>query len=180
MIEYFHYFDYLRAPAPASDHTSAPPKSFLVEHARVFAMATKYQADGLRQLAAHKFKETASKDWNHEDFAHTVHVVYTSTSDNIIELRQIVADTIHDHLEDLKDKEEVETVISGLGGLAYSLLKRRCRTLSCTREHGGDALPLVVQCLQSTCRHSFSICRQCHSGRRMVYCPFCGNNVSLP
>jgi hypothetical protein len=77
-------------------------------------MATKYEAKGLQPLAAHKFKETASMDWNHVDFAHTVHVVYTSTADNVQELCQIIADTIHDHLEDLKDKEEIEAVVSAL------------------------------------------------------------------
>jgi hypothetical protein len=60
MIEYFYHFDYLRAATQARSQAKAPD-AFFVEHARVFAMAIKYQAKGLRQLAAHNFKQAASK-----------------------------------------------------------------------------------------------------------------------
>ncbi|KAM0708098.1 hypothetical protein Q7P35_004747 [Cladosporium inversicolor] len=117
MVEYFYHFDYLRTAA-------ADGRPSLIKHAKVFAMAIKYQVDGLRALAAQKFKQAASTDWSSEDFAHVVHVVYASTPDHTQELREIVADTIYDHFNDLKDKEELEVVISGLGDLSYSLLRR--------------------------------------------------------
>lgn len=175
MIEFFYHFDYLRTPAPAS--TPATATSFLVEHARVFAMAIKYQIDGLRQLAAKKFKQTASVHWNHEDFAHAIHVVYTSTVDDVQELRAIVADTINDHLNDLQDKDEIEVVVSSLGGLAYSLLKRKNPPFCCARQHKGEGLHLV--CPTPSCAFSFDICKQCHRTRQVVYCPFCVHTIKL-
>jgi len=62
-------------------------------------MAIKYQADGLRRLAAKKFREAASVEWESEDFARVVHVVYTSTPDDAQELRSITADTTNDHFD---------------------------------------------------------------------------------
>lgn len=89
MIEYFYHFDYLRDLAAPS--TSATPDPFLIEHAKVFAMAVKHQADGLGQLAARKFEKAASIYWDHKDFAQAAHVVYTSTPDDVQDLRRAVA-----------------------------------------------------------------------------------------
>lgn len=74
MIEYFYHFDYLRTAAAVSSSVNRKP--FLIKHAKVFAIAIKYQADGLRALAVKKFKEAALTDWNSDDFAQVVRVVY--------------------------------------------------------------------------------------------------------
>lgn len=57
MIEYLYLFDYntqLSKETSASVLASSSPyaESYLIEHAKVFAMAVEYQADRLRQLAA--------------------------------------------------------------------------------------------------------------------------------
>lgn len=137
MIEYFYHFDYLRTAAAVSSSVNRKP--FLIKHAKVFAIAIKYQADGLRALAVKKFKEAALTDWNSDDFAQVVRVVYASTPDDVQELRVITADTIHDHFGDLKDKEDLEMVISGLGDLSYSLLRRTSSGFRCTKKHGRDS-----------------------------------------
>lgn len=178
MIEYFYYFDYLRTISAATSFTTGPTS--LIKHAKVFAMAIKYQADGLRALAIEKFKQAASTDWNSDDFAHVVHLVYTSTPDEVQELRAVVADTIHDHFSDLKDKEELETVISGLGDLAYSLFRRNSSAFRCTKGHRRDGTRKSCKCTYNGCGFDFDICQQCHASRGLACCPICGRLSYLP
>lgn len=95
-----------------------------MEHAKVFAMAVKYRVDRLRHLATLKFKEAVTTDWSHEDFAHTIHVVYNSTAEDVTELRETVADTVHSHFEELQKKPGVEVSIRSITALTYGLLTR--------------------------------------------------------
>lgn len=114
MMDYFYYFDY------ESQDSDTPLK----EHAQVFAMAVKYQVNGLRDLAATKFAEVVKKSWNTAEFPRAVHIVHHSTAEDTMQLRTIVADTLHEHFDDLKYQAEVETVVGTIPGLAYRLLKR--------------------------------------------------------
>jgi len=84
----------------------------------------KYQIDGLRDLAASKYKHVVTTCWNHEDFAHSVHVAFTSTVEEVTQLREIISDILHQHFDDLKDKAEIETVVCNIPRLAFALLKR--------------------------------------------------------
>lgn len=175
MIEYFYHFDYLRTAAAVS--SSGQPS--LIKHAKVFAMAIKYRVDGLRALAVQKFQHAAFNEWNSDDFAHVVHVVYTSTADHVQELREIVATTIYDHFSDLKDKKELEVVISGLGELSYSLLRRTSSAFRCTKGHKGEATRISCTCAHSACAFDFDLCRQCHARRGSAHCPICNRIVYL-
>jgi hypothetical protein len=178
MIEYFYHFDYPRTTSTAS--SSIVAKNPLIKHAKVFAMAIKYQVDGLRALAVKKFKEAASSDWNNDDFAQVVQVVYASTPDDVQELRTITADTIHDHFSVLKDKEDLEMVISGLGDLSYSLLRRTSSGFRCTKKHGRDGTRKSCKCDYTACGFDFDICLQCHASRGSACCPICGRLTKLP
>ena len=97
MVEYFYHFDYLRdteslpEPSQSSAPTARPPShGYIIEHAKAFAIAVKYQIDGLRDLAASKYKEAVTTCWNHEDFAHSVFVAFNSTVEEVTQLREII------------------------------------------------------------------------------------------
>jgi hypothetical protein len=177
MIEYFYHFDYLcdiaRAPSPPK------PTPFFVEHAKVFAMAIKYQAAGLRQLAASNFRRAACVFWNHTGFAHAIHIVYTSTPDDAQELRKIVADTVHEHYSDLQSKPEIDVAMRSLSGLAYSILKHRGSAWRCKKGHKGENLRQSCDCSGSQCAQRFDVCSECVFERPSVVCPFCKKTVSL-
>lgn len=180
MIEYFYHFDYLRTATETSN--SEGSDAFFVEHARVFAMAIKYQADGLRQLAAKNFKQAVAKYWKREDFAQAIHVVYTSTPDDVQELRNIVADTIHDHFTVLRMIPEIDVAVRSLGGLAYSILERKGPAWRCRQGHKGDELRRSYDCTIAQCAQRFDICKECIRdvpNRPSLACPFCKRSVSL-
>jgi hypothetical protein len=96
----------------------------LVQHAKVFALAVKYQAAALRRLAVTKFKHSVDAHWNHEDLSRAIHVLYHSTPDDVTELRDIIAETVYNHFEELDAKDAVNAVVSSIASLAYGLLQR--------------------------------------------------------
>jgi hypothetical protein len=174
MIEYFYHFNYLRA----EDATGSPATSkvHLIEHAKVFALAVKYQADGLRELAISKFKESIEANWNHEDLSHAIHIVYQSTTDDVTELRDIVTDTVHDHFDELNGQETVKAVVSSIASLAYGLLERfrttQPKKSTCSFGHYGESK--IRKC--SNCRYRNEECNLCYDiGRRLHVCRNCGD-----
>lgn len=123
MIHYFYHLDYLNSQSQ-EDPTRAPETEVhLVEHAKVFAMTIKYQVQGLRNLAASKFEASVAKHWKHDDFSHATYIVYTSTPDDITALRKIVATPIHDNIRLFRKKEEIQSLLRSIPGLAYDLLE---------------------------------------------------------
>lgn len=106
-----------------------PPnlQDFIVEHAKIFAMAVKYQIEGLRHLAVQKFEREMNKYnvHNHDNFAHAVSIIFTSTPEDIKDLRILVEDLLYTHFEDLKHKDGFEDAMCSLPHLTYSLLKRK-------------------------------------------------------
>lgn len=173
MIEYFYHGDYLREGTSSQVH--------LIEHAKVFAMAIKYQAEGLRKLAARKFEDSAQKDWNHADLADAIHVVYNSTPDDIPEQREIVADVINAHFYTLHESEQIRAVVGSIASLAYGLLERSRKSLGSVYVHEHDT-NFRQEC--KGCTTAFDYCRNCF-GSRGGYgglvkfrgnCPFCGHS----
>jgi hypothetical protein len=75
--------------APSQPSLPPTPKVHLIEHAKLFAMAVKYHVDALRDLAAQKFKNEVEQHWNHEGLAHAIHLIYTTTADEVTQLREV-------------------------------------------------------------------------------------------
>ena len=116
----------VRLPPPTlqSQQHELPSQGYIIEHAKVFAIAVKYQIDGLRGLAAAKFKDAATAYWKYDDFVEAIYVVYSSTFEGVTQLRDVVTDILHQHFDDLEDMPEVETALCNVPRLAYDLLKR--------------------------------------------------------
>ncbi|GAB7331566.1 hypothetical protein MBLNU13_g02951t2 [Cladosporium sp. NU13] len=119
-----HKLARVRLPPP-TDRTQQPPSQIsIIEHAKVFAIAVKYQIDGLRDLAASKFKDAASAHWDHDDFVRSIYVTYSSTAKEVTQLREVVAEILHQHCDDIEEDSELETALCNIPRLAYDVLKR--------------------------------------------------------
>lgn len=136
-------------------------------------MAVKYQVNGLCDLAALKFKQSAMADRDHDDFAYAIAIVYNSTAEHILQLREIVADTIHEHFDVLKHKAPIETVVCDIPHLSYDLLKRDEVRTSCSYGHRQKFF--VVECL--CCEYKVDACDACKSNGRFTYCSSCGEEM---
>lgn len=168
MMDYFYRFIY----TVKEGFTGPQP---IIVHAKVFAISIKYQANGLRDLATTKFGEAVKSSWNTRAFAQAIEIVYNSTTDDNKQLRNIVADTIHEHFDDLKYGNDVEAVVSQIPGLAYGLLKRSRKSqtrLTCKHHlHHEPNIP-VMEVTCDLCKVKIPMCSNCLVASRGV-CPNC-------
>ena len=210
MVGYFYHLDYLRddnaaaasaviempesAPAKKTRASmSAPtqaapppsPKVHLVEHAKLFAMAVKYQIAALQNLAAQKFKIDVAEHWDHEDLAHAIHVIYTSTAEDVTQLREVVVEVLNAHRDQLLLKPEITTLLRSITGLACDLLLldsssatgRRLPTTTsnqpivCCNFSLENERPYTLQC--PSCERDVQCCEGCYE-TDLENCSACG------
>jgi hypothetical protein len=197
MIEYIYHFDYLRgidlgpvenkkragtsilAEPSLGNEASSPPglETWIIKHARVFAMAIKYRVDGLCDLAASKFKEAATVYWDTKNFSHVISIVYQSTNEEVTQLRDIVVDVLHDHTEVFRSDEVIESLVYSMTGLAHALLKRSRHaaevardTVKCTSDHVAPHGRIETGCKR--CKALYPVCASCVY---MGHFPRCSN-----
>jgi hypothetical protein len=94
----------------------------LVQHARLYELADKYQIQGLKPLIQGRFKNACQLYWRSGEFIVAADVVFATTPEEDKGLRQIVVETIAQHMEILK-KPEIEPLMITYNGLAFGLLK---------------------------------------------------------
>ena len=155
------------APTPAA--LPPGPKVHLIEHAKVFAMAVKYHVDALRNLAAQKFKAEVAEHWDHEDLAHAIHVIYTSTADEVTQLREIAVEALDAHRGQLLEKPEIATLLRSITGLACDLLLRDSSIANGLRSATTTSDQLVMCCNLPVE----------HRRRYGLECPSCGCNLQF-
>jgi hypothetical protein len=116
----------VRLPPPAlqSQQLEPPSQGYILEHAKVFAIAVKYQIYGLQGLAAAKVKDAATAYWKHDDFVEAIYIAYSSTAEEVTQLRGVVAEILHQHFDDIEEESELETALCNIPRLAYDVLKR--------------------------------------------------------
>ena len=165
-----------RATMSAPSQVAPPPgsKVHLIEHAKVFAMAVEYHVDALRNMAVAKFRVQAEEHWDHEDLAHAIHVVYTSTADEVTQLREVAAEVLNAHRSELLEKAEIATLLRTMTGLACDLLTRNAIGKSRVKGTGE-----VVCYGDDSHRKSFPAPLECsHCGQYFVVCPMCEGDPS--
>ena len=90
----------------------------------VFAAAEKFQIHGLKLLSHEKLKTfwgSESGYKNDADIAEAIQVVYTTTADDVQELRSIVEDQLKNHMSELDNREQVQTAVDSIDRLAFKL-----------------------------------------------------------
>lgn len=117
------YSELSTSPPPASISDPAVDACVL-EHAKVFALAVKYQVPALKILATNKFQAAINVAWAHPSLAQVITTVYSSTPDDVAELRDIVAVALTKR-KSLLERPEIEVAVCNINTLAYRLLKMR-------------------------------------------------------
>ncbi|KAI0859965.1 hypothetical protein F4860DRAFT_481275 [Xylaria cubensis] len=132
MVHYFYHFEYdtqsvMESSQNSSEATHASlgeasqiPSS-LVLHAKIYALAEKYNICGLKDFALQEFKAAAAEHWATPGFLEAARVAYISTIEADRGLRDVVVTTFHRHSE-LLNQEETLSVLKESGMLAYDLL----------------------------------------------------------
>lgn len=169
MVSYFYGYTYSCGNTNTSDDsTASSPQAEILTHAKMFALAIKYQVDGLREYAAKCFRYAVHVAWDSNEFLKVLDLVLTSTPEEVRELRDVVFDTIYEHFIDLKRKDGIREAFRNHPDLSFHLLERKWdkwsyETQSVTME---EQCPV---CHQYTDESQFApglpkMCRKCDSG----------------
>jgi hypothetical protein len=97
-----------------------PPEQLLI-HAKMYEIADKYHVSGLKALSQFKFQLACARFWDLGVFAEAAEYAFSSTPEDDVGLRKIVARTISEHMGLLK-KKDVGALLMEFNGLAYELL----------------------------------------------------------
>lgn len=104
-----------------------PSDSFLEMHAKMFAIASKYDIKLLEQTAREKFNDQLIVDWSPADLIAAIEIVCNRTPDREIELRNTLKDAIVRHAATLVQQPGFGEAVANVDGLAYDLFCRQTK-----------------------------------------------------
>lgn len=166
MVEYFYHYDYF------------PDVQTLNLHAKVFALAVKYQVDGLQGLAKDKFADIATTTdiITYGELVEATNVVYRSTPDYVRTLRDIVVLHLSDNYSQLRQTSDAEAILRSLPTLAYDLLEYQHThfvSTDCSWGHLRGCSPGQVFWCDS-CDEAVPFCHKCRASQTPQHCACCG------
>jgi hypothetical protein len=124
-------FGYYHLPTDSADAALSAVQgssSFLEMHAKVSALASKYDIRSLEYEARKKFKDETQRSWETVDLIAAIHVVFNFIPDSESELRTILKDTMVRHALTLVQHPDFEDAVASIDGLAYDLFRRKTYT----------------------------------------------------
>jgi hypothetical protein len=108
--------------ASVSSFTESTPEPHLITHARVYALAEKYQIAGLKSLARRKFAAQVALHHSSTEFPSAMLEVYESTVESDRGLRDVITQTFRRNPEIARRKDVCE-VVRQSPELAYELFR---------------------------------------------------------
>lgn len=167
MVSYFYDLTYScgdttdNANNP-NDSTAVASDKHIITHAKMFALAVKYQAKELRHFAKCSFRYATQTAWDSDAFPEAVEIVLNSTPEDVTDLRHIVFDLLNDNLAVFMNKPEINELVHNHPDLAYEVLMRQtdsshqiaeifeseCVVCHQTREHMASSPGLPKMCMQ--------------------------------
>ncbi|KAF2014531.1 hypothetical protein BU24DRAFT_482031 [Aaosphaeria arxii CBS 175.79] len=98
----------------------------LLTHSKMYEIGDYFAVDGLKKLAAKKFKVACQKYWNDATFPIAAHHAFSTTIESDKGLRSTVCKTIAEHME-LLAKDEMDALMNDFTSLTYGLLKEKVK-----------------------------------------------------
>jgi hypothetical protein len=115
--------------APHCIKTRMPDNSIevanpLTIHATMYALADKYQVDGLSQVAKAKFQESLDRHVDSEDFIAAVQLTYRNTPESNRGLRDVIVQAFLSYFKvDITELPGLESKLDTIDELSFLLLK---------------------------------------------------------
>ncbi|KAG9842764.1 hypothetical protein KCU98_g8109, partial [Aureobasidium melanogenum] len=135
MIHYLYHLDYLEVETAEVkernrleenfDETHVLKEGLLIDHAKMYAMGDKYGVSGLKDLALRKYQE--AYEHTSEGFANSMIVIYTSTIDNDMDLRNVIIKILSKDMNNLMSKPQINQNVKDLPLLSHTLLRKQLR-----------------------------------------------------
>jgi hypothetical protein len=135
MIHYFYHLDYLEVETAKVkeqkrleenyDETHVLQNGLLIDHAQMYAMGDKYGVPGLKDLALRKYQE--AYEHTSAGFANSMTVIYTSTIDNDMGLRNVIIKILTNDIVNLMSKPRINQNVKDLPLLSHTLLDKQLK-----------------------------------------------------
>ncbi|KAI4718035.1 hypothetical protein E4T48_05770 [Aureobasidium sp. EXF-10727] len=135
MIHYFYHLDYLEVETAKLKQQNRKDEDFdevygvkeglLIDHAKMYAMGDKYGVLGLKDLALRRYQE--AYEYTSAGFANSMIVIYTSTIDNDMDLRNVVIEILNDDIKVMMSKPEINQNVKDLPLLSHALLRKQLK-----------------------------------------------------
>lgn len=90
----------------------------------MYELADKYAVAGLKELCCAKFASACIRHWGSDQFARAAHLVFSTTPDSDMDLRNVVSRTVAERIS-LLDKPEIQSIMQDFNGLAFGVLQLR-------------------------------------------------------
>lgn len=160
----------------AKKRWSSPETTHLIEHAKLFAMASKYGIDAFQRLTVGKFRIEARRAWDHHDLVNAVHLIYTTTPDEVTQMRDVALGLLHKHGDKLIARDDIKSLLRSAPGLACELLVRNHgrHHVCCVgpiHDYREDPCFEYRNCVG--CDEKIKACVTCITAGRRVFCPAC-------
>ncbi|KAJ5748072.1 uncharacterized protein N7511_009768 [Penicillium nucicola] len=141
----------------------------------VYNIAAKYQIEYLKVQARLKFTCAIQNLWDSDDFLVAISQAYTTTSAEDRDLRVLIVAICQKHRRALREKQEFESLLANIPGLASDLLLL-------SRQYIYPTLALEPRIVESY------VCMKCLSKwqiqvgivKDFLKCPFCRHDEVLP
>jgi hypothetical protein len=98
----------------------------LLLHTKMYQMGDKLGTESLKAIALQKFRRACCFFWDSDEFARAAHHAFSSTPDSDMGLREVVAETISQHLK-IFHKPAVEALVQEFHDLAVAVVRLRAR-----------------------------------------------------
>lgn len=132
--------------------------------AKVYIIADKYDVPELKKLAATKFENAVSTDWNTESFSLSIELIYESLPDSDRVLKNIALIATSNHIKELSDRGEFVRMCKSDGEIAFDILNQSVLRLASGNVKG--------QCPYHKEAHRHHI--SWGVARQQFYCSGCG------
>lgn len=156
----------------------------LMMHAKLFALAIKYQIPGLRKIMADKLEYVLNDyDNSDNDLFRVAHYIYHSITDDVRELRDLVASELLARYERLRETPEGQMGLRSIPGVALDLLdlktqRQKDTTILCHRgHHSGAGISSRFGCRFCGCHRP--ACSICKKQWKTQCCKFCGSEDAM-
>lgn len=102
----------------------------MVIDAKIYAIADKYELDGLKGVAKVAFTGAVYEHWDTDQFVGAAEVVYTSTPDSDRGLRDVVTALTWRKQMTLLARKDVQTLLGDVAGFSKDVMQEVCKAAS--------------------------------------------------
>jgi hypothetical protein len=146
MLDYLYTHDYSDAQSPpnsnGNDHGNSQPSNGLLLNTKLYIAGEVYDIPTLKDLAAKKYENMASKDWDLTTFLSSLDYIYQHTREEDRLLKKAAINATAGHIDELLSSEIFWALCKKYGEIGFDALK--------VAHHGPS--PKLVNDLYMTCK----------------------------